>query len=272
MSDTPTRHFGTWCLIPIGVARAGRARSTDQADPTSACGSIWRANVAVMRQRLILRNRFLARRLTSGHPRPMCLVPHLRMLSPCPLTGSFDRRAARPLGVAAAFFVNGFLIGGWALQIPPLMSRLEIGETTLGLLILVLGLGALVAMPWCGFLIGRLGSRPVLLPLAFLATPGLLPVALLPMRARRAGAVPVRRGGGRHGRGDERQCRLGRTPARPAHHVVLARLLEPWRLRGRGERRAGDPAFRASGPCRRGDRGARFSWPWRRVSSKATGR
>lgn len=82
--------------------------------------------------------------------------------------------------VAAAFFVNGFLIGGWALQIPPLMSRLEVGETTLGLLILVLGLGALVAMPWCGFLIGRVGSRPVLLALAFLATPGLLLIALLP--------------------------------------------------------------------------------------------
>ncbi|NMG38021.1 MFS transporter [Chelativorans sp. ZYF759] len=82
--------------------------------------------------------------------------------------------------VAAAFFVNGFLLGGWALQIPSLMSRLAIGETTLGLLILVLGLGALVAMPWCGFLIGRIGSRPVLLALAFAATPGLLLVALLP--------------------------------------------------------------------------------------------
>lgn len=82
--------------------------------------------------------------------------------------------------VAAAFFVNGFLLGGWALQIPALMSRLEIGETTLGLLILALGVGALMAMPWCGFLIGRIGSRPVLLVFAFLASPGLLLIALVP--------------------------------------------------------------------------------------------
>ncbi|MGY6710001.1 MAG: MFS transporter [Rhizobiaceae bacterium] len=90
--------------------------------------------------------------------------------------------------VAAAFFVNGFLLGGWALQIPALMSRLQIGETALGLLILVLGAGALVAMPWCGFLIGRIGSRPVLLAFAFLASPGLLLVALL---SHVALAVPV---------------------------------------------------------------------------------
>ncbi|MFN4272329.1 MAG: MFS transporter [Aliihoeflea sp.] len=82
--------------------------------------------------------------------------------------------------VATAFFVNGFLAGGWALQIPVLRDRLEIGETTLGLLILVLGVGAVVAMPWCGFLIGRYGSRSILMAVAFMAAFGLMPVALVP--------------------------------------------------------------------------------------------
>jgi len=109
----------------------------------------------------------------------MCGLPKVENLS---MTDSHRLIAVRRgrWSVAAAFFVNGFLLGGWALQIPALMARLEISETMLGLLILVLGAGALVAMPVCGFLIGRVGSRPVLLALAFLASPGLILVAILP--------------------------------------------------------------------------------------------
>ena len=46
--------------------------------------------------------------------------------------------------VAAMFLVNGFLTGSWAPQIPVFLSRLEISEFTLGLLILVFGLGAAI--------------------------------------------------------------------------------------------------------------------------------
>ena len=63
--------------------------------------------------------------------------------------------------VAAMFLVNGFLIGSWAPQIPVTLARLEITEFTLGLLILTFGIGALVAMPTCGYLIGRFGSDKV---------------------------------------------------------------------------------------------------------------
>ena len=40
--------------------------------------------------------------------------------------------------VAAMFLVNGFLTGSWAPQIPLVLTRLQITEFTLGLLILVL--------------------------------------------------------------------------------------------------------------------------------------
>ena len=86
--------------------------------------------------------------------------------------------------VAAMFLVNGFLTGSWAPQIPVFLSRLEISAFTLGLLILVFGLGALAAMPWCGFLIHRHGSRVVLRVAAFACSFALLVVAL-------AGNVPV---------------------------------------------------------------------------------
>ncbi len=80
--------------------------------------------------------------------------------------------------VGAMFFANGFLTGAWAPQIPVLMTRLEIGEFTLGLLILMFGIGALTAMPWCGFLLHRYGSRAVLRAFACACAFTLLMVAL----------------------------------------------------------------------------------------------
>jgi fucose permease len=85
--------------------------------------------------------------------------------------------------VAAMFFANGFLTGSWAPQIPVFLTRLEISEFTLGLLILVFGLGALAAMPWCGWLIHKYGSRAVLRVFAIICSFALLAVVL-------AGSVP----------------------------------------------------------------------------------
>ncbi|WP_309082757.1 MFS transporter [Chelativorans sp.] len=63
--------------------------------------------------------------------------------------------------VAAYFFANGFVTGSWAPEIPVLVARFSLSETALGLLIVVFGVGAVLAMPVCGYLIGRYGSRPV---------------------------------------------------------------------------------------------------------------
>jgi predicted MFS family arabinose efflux permease len=81
---------------------------------------------------------------------------------------------------AAIFLVNGFLVGSWAPQIPLLLSRLGITETVLGLMILGFGAGALCAMAWCGWLISRFGSRPVVQGFSFAAAFGLLMVVLSP--------------------------------------------------------------------------------------------
>jgi MFS family permease len=70
-------------------------------------------------------------------------------------------RAAR-WAIAAMFLANGFVMGAWAPQIPLLLPRHQITETALGLLILVLGLGAVGAMLFSGRLISRFGSRRVL--------------------------------------------------------------------------------------------------------------
>ena len=82
--------------------------------------------------------------------------------------------------VAAVFLVNGFIVGSWAPQIPVFAARLAITESTLGLLILVFGAGAVLAMALCGYLLHRHGSRSVTRAVSLATTFALLAVALTP--------------------------------------------------------------------------------------------
>lgn len=82
--------------------------------------------------------------------------------------------------VATMFFVNGFVTGSWAPQIPVFVSRLDITKFTLGVLILLFGIGALTFMPLSGYLMSRHGSRSVVRGFGALAVFALLPVALAP--------------------------------------------------------------------------------------------
>ena len=82
--------------------------------------------------------------------------------------------------LAAMFTTNGFLMGAWAPQIPLLLPRYQITETTLGLLILVLGLGAVGAMLFAGRLIAAHGSRRVLSVFALACVPTLLLIVFSP--------------------------------------------------------------------------------------------
>lgn len=82
--------------------------------------------------------------------------------------------------VATMFAANGFVMGAWAPQIPLLLPRHQITEFTLGLLILVLGLGAVGAMLFSGRLIARYGSIPVLRAFALSASLALPLVVFAP--------------------------------------------------------------------------------------------
>ena len=79
-------------------------------------------------------------------------------------------------GIAAFFTVNGFIMGAWAPQIPLLLTRHDISESVLGLLILCLGLGAVGAMLYAGRLIAAYGSARVAKGFALAATPMLAAV------------------------------------------------------------------------------------------------
>jgi fucose permease len=82
--------------------------------------------------------------------------------------------------VAAMFFVNGFVQGSWAPQIPFMLPRHHITEFTLGLLILLIGVGAVSAMAWTGWLINHYGSRQVSVGFAIATCASFAMVVLAP--------------------------------------------------------------------------------------------
>ncbi|MEO5615394.1 MAG: MFS transporter [Cypionkella sp.] len=82
--------------------------------------------------------------------------------------------------VAAMFATNGFVMGAWAPQIPLLLTRHNISATTLGLLILALGLGAVSAMLFTGRLIQSHGSRRIARSFGLATAPALPLVVLAP--------------------------------------------------------------------------------------------
>jgi len=102
-----------------------------------------------------------------------------------------DRGAIRKgrWAVAAMFAVNGMIMGAFAPQIPLLLPRHAITETVLGLLILLLGIGAVGAMLFSGRLIAAFGSRRVVIAFAVLAVPVLPLVVLAPGLGSVAGAM-----------------------------------------------------------------------------------
>lgn len=76
-----------------------------------------------------------------------------------------------------AFFIAGFGIAAWAPLVPYAKARAGLDEGTLGLLLLCLGVGSILAMPLAGILATRFGCRRV-------ATGGtLLICAALPLLA-----------------------------------------------------------------------------------------
>ena len=66
----------------------------------------------------------------------------------------------------AAFIANGFAFASWAARIPQVRDRLELSSSELGLLLLAIAAGSLVALPLAGIIVARLGSRPTVTAMA----------------------------------------------------------------------------------------------------------
>lgn len=68
----------------------------------------------------------------------------------------------------AAFITTGFVFASWAARIPQVKDRLDLGAGQLGLLLLAIAVGSLVALPLAGAIVTRFGSRRTVAVLAVL--------------------------------------------------------------------------------------------------------
>jgi predicted MFS family arabinose efflux permease len=75
------------------------------------------------------------------------------------------------------FAVSGFGFASWASRIPQVKTRLGLDPSALGLLLLAIALGSVVALPLSGTVVARWGSRRTVEAMASLSTVALLVVA-----------------------------------------------------------------------------------------------
>ena len=78
----------------------------------------------------------------------------VRDVSNCRMTPRWSRSA-----VAIFFFINGAALASWVPHIPAIKSGHMMSDGQLGLVLLSMAAGSVVALPVAGWLVGRLGSR-----------------------------------------------------------------------------------------------------------------
>ncbi|SDO18245.1 Fucose permease [Actinacidiphila guanduensis] len=85
----------------------------------------------------------------------------------------------RALGATyLAFAGSGFAGASWAARIPQVKDRLGLDASALGVLLLAVAIGSLVALPVSGHLVGRFGSRRMVAAMAVLLGLGFVLVAV----------------------------------------------------------------------------------------------
>jgi predicted MFS family arabinose efflux permease len=87
----------------------------------------------------------------------------------------------------AAFGGSGFALASWAARIPQVRDRLELAPSALGLVLLSMAAGSIVALPLSGSVISRFGARRTVQAMAILLATGMVIVAL----GYLSGVIPV---------------------------------------------------------------------------------
>lgn len=114
------------------------------------------------------------------------LISHFRQEDITATPGTREQTATR-----AMFFAAGFATAAWAALVPFAKGNTGVGDGALGLLLLCLGGGALVAMPATGVLTTRFGCRTVLAA-AVLVFSAVLPLlSVIPNAWALAGALLI---------------------------------------------------------------------------------
>lgn len=68
---------------------------------------------------------------------------------------------ANRIAVCIFFFVNGFLYGNWTARLPAIQSYYDISNSMLGSLLFTMAVGAVISMPFAGWLTTRFGGKTI---------------------------------------------------------------------------------------------------------------
>ncbi|WP_454041318.1 MFS transporter [Cellulosimicrobium sp. Marseille-Q8652] len=79
--------------------------------------------------------------------------------------------------VFAVFFLNGFNFASWASRLPAVRDELGFAEAQMGLLLLFMAVGSLLALPLSGLVVQRLGAARAVVIFATINTAGLVTTA-----------------------------------------------------------------------------------------------
>ncbi len=82
--------------------------------------------------------------------------------------------------VRALFCLNGFLFASWATRIPAIQTQFSLSDGQLGLALMVIATGAVVAMPITGWCCSHFGSKSVAVASVVAYLAGLPAIALVP--------------------------------------------------------------------------------------------
>ncbi len=108
-------------------------------------------------------------------------------MTSAPIPVPYARAVTAARATSVAFIGSGFAFASWAARIPQVRDRLELSPAQLGLVLLAIATGSLVALPLAGTIVGRLGSGRTVAAMALLLALGFLVVAV----GYTVGVVPV---------------------------------------------------------------------------------
>src|SRR2546429_8508760 len=85
------------------------------------------------------------------------------MITQAPGSRNTHSRIIYRIAIGTLFFMLGLCFSSWASRIPTIRQKLNFSDSELGIVLFALPVGSLLSLPVSGWLIGKFGSRKVVI-------------------------------------------------------------------------------------------------------------
>ena len=185
----PADHEGSRAQVEAAGRAVRRPSATPEIDPPS--GRRQQDRLAPPTASSRREGRHVQAFLLAGSARQRFRARPVRIVPGMPAADTIDASAGdlrrATLAVYAVFFGAGFAFSNWAARIPQVRDGLHLSPAKLGLLLLSIAAGSVLALPLAGLVIARLGAARTITVMAILAAGGLAIAAV----GYRSGVAPV---------------------------------------------------------------------------------